>query len=121
MDIEETNQPVIAVDHVLGTAIYNPAGDKLGTIETVIIDKASGQVVYVVAAFGGFLGIGSNRYPVPWHVLRYSLELDGYVAPLDKENLSDAPSYAPDSAPAYTSDYRHRIAEHYGPIKPPDA
>jgi len=29
-------------------------------------------------SFGGFLGMGDNYYPLPWSVLTYNPDLDGY-------------------------------------------
>ena len=47
---------IIAADKVEGTAVYNMAGDKVGTIKNVMIDKLSGKVVYATMASGGVLG-----------------------------------------------------------------
>ncbi len=53
------NFNVIAADKVEGTSVYDMAGDKLGSIRTVMIDKISGKVVYATLAFGG--GVLHNR------------------------------------------------------------
>ena len=84
---------VISSERVEGTAVYNTAGDKLGTIDDLMIDKLSGQVRYAVLEFGGFLGIGKDRYPIPWSMLKYDTAQDGYVVPLQKETLDGAPKY----------------------------
>ncbi len=49
-----------------------------------MVDKGSGQVRYAVLEFGGFLGVGTDRYPVPWNLLRYDTDKGGYIVPLDK-------------------------------------
>ena len=49
---------IISSDKVEGTAVYNNAGDKLGSIDDLMIDKRSGQIRYAVLEFGGFLGMG---------------------------------------------------------------
>ena len=77
----------ISSSKVSGTAVYNANGDKLGSIDDVIIDKVSGQVRYAALEFGGFLGVGTDRYPLPWSMLKYDTGLDGYVVPLKKEQL----------------------------------
>jgi sporulation protein YlmC with PRC-barrel domain len=77
----------ISSSKVAGTAVYNANGDKLGSIDDVIIDKLSGQVRYAALEFGGFLGVGTDRYPIPWSMLKYDTRLDGYVVPLRKEQL----------------------------------
>jgi hypothetical protein len=84
---------LIAADKVEGTEVRNPAGEKLGTIETLMIDKLSGKVAYAVMSFGGFLGIGDRYHALPWSVLKYDTTLGGYVVNLDKGQLEGAPSY----------------------------
>ena len=65
---------LIGSDKVEGTPIYDAKGEKMGAIERVMINKRSGQVAYAVLSFGGFLGIGSDYYPIPWDSLKYEAE-----------------------------------------------
>jgi sporulation protein YlmC with PRC-barrel domain len=104
---------VISSDKVEGTSVYNPSGDKLGSIDDLMIDKLSGQVCYAVLEFGGFLGMGTDRYPIPWRVLKYSTDRGGYIVPLDKERLNSAPKYSEGSMPVYDRDYGSRIDSYY--------
>lgn len=105
---------VISSERVEGTKVYNDTGDKLGSIDELIIDKRSGHVRYAVLEFGGFLGMGTDRYPLPWDMLKYDTSRDGYVVPLDKAKLEDAPRYADDTPPAYDDDYRRSVHDYYG-------
>jgi sporulation protein YlmC with PRC-barrel domain len=105
---------VISSDRVEGTTVYNAAGDKLGTIDDLMIDKRSGQVRYAVMEFGGFLGMGTDRYPIPWSTLKYDTAQDGYVVPLDKAQLEGAPRYAEDRVPDYDDTYSGTIDKYYG-------
>ena len=105
---------VISSERVEGTAVYNEAGDKLGSIDELMIDKRSGQVRYAVLEFGGFLGMGSDRYPLPWDALRYDTAKGGYIVPLDKARLKNAPRYPQDDTPDYTQDYGRRVHDYYG-------
>jgi sporulation protein YlmC with PRC-barrel domain len=113
MNTLNRDHDVISSDRVEGTAVYNQAGDKLGSIDDLMIDKVSGQVRYAVMEFGGFLGMGTDRYPLPWNVLKYDTGREGYVVPLDKAQLQGAPSYAPDDVPEYTDDYSRRVNSYY--------
>src|SRR3546814_15987818 len=54
---------LISADKVKGTEVYNASGDKLGSINGVMIDKQSGKVAYADMSFGGFLGIGDRHHP----------------------------------------------------------
>jgi len=109
-----TTGDVISSDKVEGTSVYNGAGDKLGSIDDLMIDKRSGQVRYAVMKFGGFLGIDTDRYPIPWNMLKYDTEKDGYVVPLDKVKLEKAPKYPYQDVPAYDTIYVKRVNGYYG-------
>ncbi|SFM58175.1 PRC-barrel domain-containing protein [Variovorax sp. OV329] len=105
---------VISSERVEGTSVYNRDGDKLGTIDDLMIDKISGQVRYAVMEFGGFLGIGTDRYPIPWRLLTYDTGLEGYVVPLSTPQLEGAPKYAQDNIPAYDDSYSSVLNRYYG-------
>jgi len=62
---------LIAAEKVKGTNVYNLAGDELGSVEDIMIDKVSGRAIYAVMSFGGFLGVGEEHYPLPWATLTY--------------------------------------------------
>ena len=68
--VQETGN-LIASDKVQGTNVYNAAGDNLGAIHDVMIDKPSGKVAYAIMTFGGFLSMGNQYHPLPWSVLKY--------------------------------------------------
>lgn len=108
------NSDCISSDKVEGTAVYNADGEKLGSIDDLVIDKRSGQVRYAVLEFGGFLGMGTDRYPLPWSMLDYDTEQDGYVVPIDKSTLDNAPRYTDGDLPSYTPDYNKKVNSHYG-------
>jgi sporulation protein YlmC with PRC-barrel domain len=95
-DPNDTSGRLIAADQVEGTKVYNPAGDNLGSVEDVMLDKVSGKIAYAVVSFGGFLGIGDRHYPLPWEKLKYDTAMGGFVVNLDKQTLEGAPSYADD-------------------------
>jgi sporulation protein YlmC with PRC-barrel domain len=105
---------LIASDKVEGTAVYNRSGERLGTVENFMVDKVSGTARYAVLSFGGFLGMGKERYPLPWNLLTYDSDQDGYVVDLDKSTLENAPRYDEQSEPTFDSDYGRGIYSHYG-------
>jgi hypothetical protein len=114
MNTSPVSDDVISSERVEGTKVFNAAGDKLGSIDDLMIDKRSGQVRYAVLEFGGFLGMGTDRYPLPWSVLKYDTTLDGYVVPLDKAKLEGAPHYGDEARPDYDDEYGRRVHGYYG-------
>jgi sporulation protein YlmC with PRC-barrel domain len=83
----------IRATKVCGTDVYNDTGVKIGTVEDIILDKQSNQIMFAALGFGGFLGMGEKYYPVPWSMLNYQEDVGGYVLPLRKESLEKAPAY----------------------------
>lgn len=107
---------LISADKVEGTAVFGAGGHRLGTIDTLMIDKMRGTVEYAVLAYGGVLGFGARHYPLPWQQLRYDTELGGYVVGLAEEDLREAPSYAADeSVDLADADWGERVHSYYGP------
>lgn len=90
--------PQISSADVQGTRVFSPDGERLGTIDELMIDKVSGKVAYALMGFGGFLGMGEDHYPIPWSKLHYDVELDGYVTGITRAEL--------EAAPARTEDWR---------------
>ncbi|GAB2830742.1 PRC-barrel domain-containing protein [Comamonas piscis] len=114
MNTINTASSVISSDKVQGTNVYNPNGEKLGSVESLLLDKLSGKVRYAVMEFGGFLGMGTDVYPLPWDTLKYDTGLGGYVVSLTKEQLEGAPRYARDTTQEYDDAYGRKVNEYYG-------
>ncbi len=110
---KNTSGSLIAAEKVTGTNVYNPAGEKLGNVEDVMIDKVSGKAVYAIMSFGGFLGMGEKHHPLPWQTLNYDTKLEGYVVNLDKKVLENAPSYDRTREFNWTPDYGRKVDEYY--------
>jgi len=106
---------VIAAAKVQGTSVTNPAHENLGSIRDVVLDKYDGTVRYAVLQFGGFLGLGSKLFALPWELLHYDETADAYVLNIPKDTLQAAPGFDPNDWPdmgavAFDTDLRR----HYG-------
>ena len=105
----------IRAKKVIGTAVKDTSGQKIGEVEDVVLDKLSDQVMFAVVGFGGFLGMGEKYHPIPWSSLDYDEGESAYVVNFTKEQLKAAPA---DSIEALTRDegtmeYRNRIYDYY--------
>ena len=108
-----TSGNLIAANKVDGTGVYNFAGDKLGTVEDIMIDKISGRAIYAVMSFGGFLGMGEKHHPLPWATLKYDTQKGGYMINMDKKLLQDAPNYDSNAEFEWTPEYGRRVDSYY--------
>jgi hypothetical protein len=112
LSTDETRR-LIASNKVEGTAVYDRAGEQLGTIYNFMVDKVSGQVAYVVMSFGGFLGLGERYHPLPWRALTYDTRLGGYVVDIDSSRLADAPTHGADEDPFADTEYGAKVDAYY--------
>ncbi|MGI4879657.1 MAG: PRC-barrel domain-containing protein [Janthinobacterium lividum] len=111
---DETTK-LISADKVVGTAVYDASGERLGTIDSIMLGKTSGKVAYAVMSFGGFLGIGERYHPLPWNVLTYDEAKGGYNIQNTADDLRGAPNYSRDEVD--TLDYGRsggEIDDYYG-------
>jgi hypothetical protein len=106
---------LISSEKVEGTTVYGADSEKIGSIESVMIDKVSGRVAYAVLSFGGFLGMGDDHYPLPWQTLKYDTNLEGYVTNVTKDQLEGAPKYADEDDWDWSDTKRSRsVNDYYG-------
>ena len=107
-----SNTP-LKVSSIIGTNVVNPAGDDLGDVKEVVIDPRSGKVAYAVISFGGFLGMGTKLFAVPFSALKYHAEDNEYALDVSKERLKDAPGFDPDHWPVMSDEKWNRDVYKY--------
>ena len=81
------------VDRLVGKAVRNPEGDKIGDIEAVYVTP-SGQIDTVIIGVGGFLGMGERDVAVKWSDLRVTDNGDKITAAMTKDSLKALPEYS---------------------------
>jgi sporulation protein YlmC with PRC-barrel domain len=104
---------LISADKVQGTAVYNRANERLGTVDQIMLNKRTGVVAYAVMSFGGFLGIGERYHMLPWRVLTYDVDLGGYCVDLDLDTLKGGPTYSRDELNGFDYDEGARSSDSY--------
>ena len=82
----------IRAKKVLGTAVKDRSGKKIGEVEDVMLDKTSNNILFAVVSFGGFLGMAEKYHPIPWSTLDYNEGEGAYVVNYTKEQLEAAPT-----------------------------
>jgi sporulation protein YlmC with PRC-barrel domain len=87
------------VTRIIGSRVRNMKGEDLGSIEDIVVDTDSGQILYAIMDFGGFLGIGGKLFPVPWQALA-ALPSEGiFFLNVSKAQLMNAPAYNRNNLP----------------------
>lgn len=85
----------VDIDDIRGSAVYGVDNDKLGKIDDVIFDHASGDLRYVVVDTGGWLS--SKKFLVPADRIHdYEKDEDAFQVDLTKEHIERFPRYDED-------------------------
>jgi sporulation protein YlmC with PRC-barrel domain len=93
-----TDSETIRASKVIGSSVYNDKGEKIGSIDDVILDK-NHQASAAVLSVGGFLGLGSKLVEVPYKQLefgdtRQSSENRVKLPGATKDSLEGMPAYS---------------------------
>jgi hypothetical protein len=88
---------LVPSDRVEGTPVYGRNGEKLGTIERLMLDKMSGKVAYAVVKTGGMFAATRHHYPLAWDLLKYNPTRKAYDAGMSLNELLSGPCEADDT------------------------
>ncbi len=70
--------------HLLGIEVKCSTGERVGTVQDLVLDSGRNEIAYVAVGRGGFLGIGEKLVAVPWTACRVSIE--GKMQPMMGED-----------------------------------
>lgn len=95
---------LISAKTILGSEVRNPAGEKVGKLDQLMVSPEDGQVKFAILAIGGFLGINDKLFAVPWSSISVSTgEKSELVLNMDKGILQEAPSFELETVPDLSS------------------
>ena len=104
----------IRASKVIGANVYNVAGEKIGKVEDVVLDKQNNNIMFAIVGFGGFLGMNEKFHPLPWSTLDYQKGKEGYVVNVSKDQLKAAPADGIDELTLMEGDgLRDQIYDYY--------
>ncbi|MGH8713147.1 MAG: PRC-barrel domain-containing protein [Casimicrobiaceae bacterium] len=83
-----------------GDKVVNAAGEDLGKIEAIMLDVTGGRIAYAVLSFGGFLGMGSKLFAIPWGALTLDAREERFILDVSKEKLESAQGFDKDQWPS---------------------
>jgi hypothetical protein len=111
----DENLRLISSKKVEGTPVVGQNGETLGTIQSFMVDKYTGRVAYAIMSFGGTAGFGASLFPLPWPLLEYDVEKDGYALDITKEQMASAPRFEASKEPEFSPEYRRELLVFYRP------
>ena len=112
------NSRVLSASSLASDDVYNPKGEKLGSIKELMLDIESGKVCYAVLSFGGFLSLGEKLFAIPFSAIEYNVDKNEYVLDVSPDRLKEAPGFDADQWPSMADEkWNRNLYEFYG--RPP--
>lgn len=105
---------LIATHKVKGAMAFLPDGKQIGRVDHFMVDKRTGQAIYALMNFGGFLGLGEELRPLPWSAVEYRPELGGYVVDAENDKFRGSPFIKAGVKPEWDSEYAEMLHEYWG-------
>jgi sporulation protein YlmC with PRC-barrel domain len=80
---------------LIGLNVRNKEGEKLGTVNDLVLNIETGKIAYVALSVGGVLGVGDKLFAVPYNQMAFDHGKDEqfFVLDMAKERLDAAPGF----------------------------
>lgn len=85
------SRTIQAADDLKNFTVQDTRGEKIGKVSQVLVDLESGRIGYAVVSSGGFLGMGGEKYIVPFSALKSGEAGETLTLDIQKDQLQQAP------------------------------
>jgi hypothetical protein len=79
------------VQSLIANKLYDADGNLVGKLEEIVLDVRTGCVRHVIVAMGGFLGLGRQRFAIPWSALQPDAQYCRAVVDVAQMRLTAVP------------------------------
>jgi len=108
------NPDFLSASTIKGDKVVNKAGEHLGKIEELMIDLEDGRVAYAALSFGGFLGLGSKLFAIPWQALQMKLHDHAILLDIPRDVLEKAEGFDKEHWPVTNREWLSAMYSYYG-------
>lgn len=74
---------------VLGAAVESTDGERIGSIDDILLEPDSGDINAAIISVGGFLGFGSKDIAVEWSELQINWDAREVVLAMSRDQLEE--------------------------------
>ncbi len=78
---------------IIGDKVHDIEDASMGKVEDIMLDVNSGKIDYLVVELGGFLGIGTKFFALPYNMFKVDAERKLFVFTGTRKMLESAPGF----------------------------
>ncbi len=105
----------MSVRRILGKDVVGTGRDKIGEVDDVILNSATGCAMFAVVDEGGFLGMGERHHVVPWKALTWTPDTNQLMASFNREKLTSAPVFDRGNPPDWSNEtWQRTVYDYFG-------
>ncbi|MEX2492447.1 MAG: PRC-barrel domain-containing protein [Nitrospirales bacterium] len=91
-----SHELLLNANTLIGNTVIDKSGKEMGTIKDLLIDQETGQIAYIILAyggtFGGTLGINQENYSIAWKDVVLTKKDDGMVVEVAETAIGETSS-----------------------------
>ena len=106
--LEESWQDIRDLD------VYDVAGEQIGSVEDLYVDRETRLPSYLVVSAGGFLRVGKKTFLVPVEEVSRDVGEERVTIQVPKEKLLNSPEFDPGVGVVPNADVQRAIDAYYG-------
>ncbi|WP_100447052.1 PRC-barrel domain-containing protein [Glycomyces xiaoerkulensis] len=102
-------------DDVRGLKVFDPRGNEVGKVDSLLIDRGERRVRFLEVGSGGFLGMGKRQVLIPVDAVT-GVDDDNVYINRERAHVAAGPGYDPELAPEPERGYLEDVYGHYGVV-----
>ena len=76
---------------IIHNSVHDNVGERIGKISDVLIDPETNIPRVAILSEGGILGLGSDHYALPFHLLRFNTNSSDVALKVESSHIKNAP------------------------------
>lgn len=78
---------------VIGAAVDSPGGERIGSIDDILIDASDGRITAGIVSVGGFLGFGAKDIAVDWEEFDINWDAREVILSMTRDEMEAAEEF----------------------------
>ena len=99
---------------IIHNTVHDNVGEKIGKISDVLLDPESSQPKIAILSEGGILGLGSEHYALPFHLLRFNAYSSDVALKIESSHIKKAPEVDVEKLKKNDKDEMNKLVDFYG-------